>query len=415
MSASFSEEALTVSHVSSGKEFNEFARIEGLGPAMQQWLRESFHIHTVADLANLSAEVVLSRLRDEEKDFCRREIERWIQQAQDFVAHETPWHTFATFVVSLQSRQSGGQMEQRTTAYFLEADRKAIWSGIECNGVYELMLDQLKRNFQLELEVNVPMESESKIEFEPVAAHQSSSEAIALPNDELFESTTIPEPTIQPELLAEDQSESPEPPDLELEAGVESEVETGNVLESTEALIPEPETETPIEATETPVEAEVTEPLILKITQVKFWQRAEVKELIRKGARKGEPEAEEAEEEVEIVINMAKRSLLGMLHAARPFQIEVTFELTGTGAAELIRESLTYHIQCFIRNRDDQRGTSLENGAMGTFTNGETTCTRRLPEITSLQPGLYRLQVVTRLKDVHASLDLFELPFIQVM
>ncbi len=446
MSISFAGGLQTAGNANKCKEFNEFAKIEGLGPAMQRWLRETFHVYTVADLANLSVNRVLSRLEDEEQAFCRHEIERWIQQAQGFAAQQSSWRTFATFVVSLQSRQVGGQTEQRTTAYFLEADRRAIWSGIECNGVYELMLDQLKHIFQPQPEVSAPMEPELKIEPElrdnSSSASESGSVLEAVEQESAHEPDRQPEPVderssqLESETQAEPLSDSSSEPEA-VAAVIEIEVETPGLesysttpaesvtdeepLEFTSAVASEPESEM-----ETDVA--VAEPLTLKITQLKFWQPPEAEKSAAEDAGEEEPEpkkarkvdakkveAEEPEPESAIVVNMAKRSLPGMLHAAKPFQIEVTFQLTGAGAVDLTRESLNYHIQCFIQNREVQRRIPLENSATGTFTNGKSTCTRRLPEITSLQPGFYRLQVVTQLKGGYASPDLLELPFVQVV
>lgn len=75
---------------------------------------------------------------------------------RDRASHESeqsPWQTFATFVVSLQSRQEQDHSVRRTVAYFLETDLRETWSDIECDSVYQLIADQLKRNFQLEPEI----------------------------------------------------------------------------------------------------------------------------------------------------------------------------------------------------------------------------------------------------------------------
>lgn len=424
MSTSLTGATVITGNGSRNKEFNEFAKIEGLGPAMQRWLRETFHVYTVADLANLSVNRVLSRLEDEEKEFCRREIERWIQQAQQFATEQTSWRTFATFVVSLQSRQVGGQTDQRTTAYFLEADRRAIWSGIECNGVYELMLDQLKHIFQSQPEVISQMESESSMETKSSDVSPSQPESVTALEQEQHEPETAAQTVIDPEPVDESPSES-EPvaesievessqPESELEEIVDTEPDIDESLESTTevSLTVESEPES---------EPEITEPITLEITQLKFWQPPEVEEPEEEPepkkteTKEAETEEEEAELEKAIVVNMAKRSLSGMLRKDEPFQLEVTFQITGTGASDLTRESLNYHIQCFIQNREHRKGVQLESKSTGTLSNGELTYTKRLPEITSLKPGLYRLQIVTRLDGGSVSPDLFELPLVQVI
>lgn len=413
---------LAPDNASKGKEFNEFARIEGLGPAMQRWLRETFHVYTVADLANLSVNRVLSRLEDEEKEFCRREIERWIQQAQQFAAQQTSWRTFATFVVSLQSRQVGGQTDQRTTAYFLEADRRAIWSGIECNGVYELMLDQLKHVFQSQPEVISQMESESSMETTSADVSPSQPEPASALEQEPHEPETEAQTVIDHETVDES---SPE-----LETVAESiEVESSQPESTMEEIVDTEPEDKPLESpkevslkteAEPEPEPEITEPITLEITQLKFWQPFNIEEPVEeepetKKAETKKAESEEDEAKKPIVVNMAKRSLSGMLRKEEPFELEVTFQITGTGASDLTRESLNYHLQCFIQNRENRKGIQLESKSTDTLTIGELTYTKRLPEIMSLKPGLYRLQVITRLDGGYAQPDLFELPFVQVI
>lgn len=174
MSDFFTNETLTTIHTEGAQEPNEFTQIEGLGTAMQRWLRKSLNVCTVAELAKLSVTQVLSRLGEEERTFGPCQLENWIQQAQQVVRQHTPWQTVVTFVVSLQVREVNGQPEQRTIAYCLEVDRKQIWSGVECNGVYELMLEQLKHVVQWGPEVSVPRvpepQRESKLQNSNPAA-----------------------------------------------------------------------------------------------------------------------------------------------------------------------------------------------------------------------------------------------------
>jgi len=403
MSSSFPEEAMTINHTSGGREFNEFAHIEGLGPAMRRWLRESFHIYTIADLANLSVELVLSRLRDEEKNFCRRDIERWIQQAQSFVAHQTPWHTFATFVVSLQSRQIGGQTEQRTTAYFLEADRRKIWSGIECHGAYELMLDQLKQAFHLEPEVKVPMSSESMSESKlsdsastPSEINLSERGPISklkeIKYESKAESSEIDQTETEVETLERSKSISestnidcaqsePEPKSIaKMESEVDESLDAATDVSLKQANKSKPGTT-------------IAEPLTLEITQLKFWQPYETP----------------------MVVDRSKRSLPRTLHQGRPLEMGVTLQLAGTGAVDLTRKLLSYHVQCFIQNRESRKQVQLEKLPADTLVEGEITYTKRLPEIALLEPGIYRLQVIARLDGGYVSPDCFELPLVQVV
>jgi hypothetical protein len=447
MSTSFTGKPVTIGNPNLSNEFNEFARIQGLGPAMQRWLRESFNIHTVTDLANLPISRVLFQLEDEGKAFAHDQIEWWVRQARLFVAEQTSWQTFATFVVSLQSRQVGGQTEQRTTAYFLETDQKKIWSGIECNGVYELILDQLKHLFQLEPEVTVPMASESKIKSEPIAERQSVPEPIDASTGVKPEPTQAPEPTIQSEPGTENQpalatvdtsTEAKPEPALAAESAIQSEPGAENqstpepVLDSVDAEVepsePEPHATVPREPTvsEAPWEftpevasaTEVTsepavavvEPLTLKINHLQFWQPLEAE----KSAEAESGTNEETEPEQPIVVNMARRSRPMMLRKESPFELEITFEITGTGGVELTQVPLQYHAECFVQNRNTREKIQLDNPSVGTLSAGDLTYTTRLPAVILQQSGLYRLEVVTRLDGGQVNPDFWELPCVQI-
>lgn len=431
MTASLTNEILTVSNASNGKEFNQFARIEGLGPATRRWLREVFNVHTLEDLAQLSvnrvlANPALSRLEYEGKAICQQKIERWIQQAQEFVAQKTTWQTFATFVVSLQARQVGGQTEQRTTAYFLEADRKKTWSGIECNGVYEMMLDQLKHPFQLEPEVNAPMEPEPRIEpqprieFKPVSESELDDENLADENladegpaelEPVFVSTTAQsDPALEPESQPEPVADSSVEP---ISEPLDFEGEIAEPVHATMQLKPDAEVE-PAELEAEP-EPEAAEPLTIEITQLKIWLPSEPEAPEQTVREPEKPATEEPEVEKAIVVNMPQSSFPGRLQHEKPFTLEVVFQISGTGAVDLTREPLHYQIQCFIQNRETREKMQLESPFPEMLTAGELIYTSRLPETILQQPGAYRFQIVISLDNGHVSPEMFELPFVQVV
>ncbi|MCK4471724.1 MAG: hypothetical protein KAW49_08045, partial [Anaerolineae bacterium] len=71
---------------SSYREDEDLTVIKGIGPARQQWLRESFNVRTYGDLAVLSADEIESRLKAEGRIASRSEIEQWIARAQELAA-----------------------------------------------------------------------------------------------------------------------------------------------------------------------------------------------------------------------------------------------------------------------------------------------------------------------------------------
>ena len=366
MSTSFTEKIPAVSYTGKGKDINEFAKIENLEPSMRQWLRETFQVVTLKDLANLSVNPVFFRLEDEDKGIPRREVESWIAQAKEFVAGETSWQTFATFVVSLQSRQIGEQIDQRTIAYYLEADKRKIWSGIEHDGVCKLMLDQL----------------------EPESPMSPLLQAKAI---ETSESTL------------EDDSDSST--DLVSKSTTDGESDLGETHEASEVVA---EGELAPES-ESPPDEEMEEPVRLEITQLKVCQPLEIEETETEGA-----EAEDIETEKIMVVDTTKRLLPGKLPKEKPFDVEVTFQLLGKGALELTKQPFTYHTEIYGHNRVTRKDLTVGQVSVGTLVDGELIYKSRFPEVTLPEAGPYHLQIITRLEGASVGPDLLELPFVQV-
>ncbi|HEY9659720.1 MAG TPA: hypothetical protein V6C65_14785, partial [Allocoleopsis sp.] len=167
-------------------------------------------------------------------------------------------------------------------------------------------------------------------------------------------------------------------------------------------------------------ELEDTSPLVLEITEIKVWQPAKMekptseKSKSRKSkSRKSKSEA--CEPEKAITANLAKRSLPGLIQQAKPFDLEVTFQITGSGAMDLTREQLHYHSEAYIRDYTTGKTVSLGRSAAQTLVAEELTYTSRFTNISFQNPGSYRLQVVTKLDRGYASPVFLELPFVQVI
>lgn len=410
------------------------SQLAGLGPTTQRWLQETFKVQTLEDLTDLSVNQVLAnpalaQLGAEEKNLCRQKLEQWIQQAQEIVAENQTWQTFATFVVSLQSRQVGEHTQQRTTVYCLESDRRVIWSGIECDGVYNLMLDQLKHTFQLESEVNIPMAPEPRIE--PDTVDESLAEPAAATTSEQTESPTTPASTsASPAAMA-----SATPPEAAAEPfAIETDQTVGpdSLSEDSPSATSSASADLADEPTAgAETVATMAEPLSLEITQLQFWQPADPQlPKTAPAVRTGEPgedrpstmepdrdEAEtetETETEIAIAVNLAHRSLSETLFSQKPLTLEVTFQITGTAAVKLTQQSHHYQVQCFIQHRLTGERVEVESSTDTSLKPGELTYTHRLPPITLAQSGPYRLQIVTKLDGGHVCPDIVELPFVRM-
>lgn len=148
----------------SEKAHDDLTEIRGIGSTRQQWLRESFDIHTYQDLAALSVDEIESRLRVDGQIPSRKAIETWVIQAQELAnpvigrevsppAKQNGWKPFASFVVEFQNRAGGPPTrEYRTAVHYMEEDVGTYWSGIENGRLCQWMLDQIRDKMALEPE-----------------------------------------------------------------------------------------------------------------------------------------------------------------------------------------------------------------------------------------------------------------------
>lgn len=451
METSFTGETPAEGNIGKGKDIDEISRIDNLEPAIKCWLQEVFQVVTLKDLAALSVDQVFSRLEAEGQEVTHGEVERWIAQAKELTAEETSWQTFATFVVSLQSQPVGEQINQRTIAYYVEADQRIIWPGIESNGVCALILDQLKSESQAQIDTQAPVAADSIAERASKATAEMSLEVNHTPElaDEFADLNR--EETVDnqgPGLNKEKQvleSEPIVPSPMESKANESSEStpdessttgdpaseltsehpsdsdQADEILESTNEII-----EPPFEHTLEPVthpgspelaaedevafdrkslpQVEIGEPVTLKITQLKVYQPLTPNKASVSGAKT----------EKIMVFDTAKRLFSGELPKEKPFDFEITFQLSGARVAELTKQSLTYHAEVYGQNRKTRKKLALGQTPAGKLVDGELTYSCRLPAVTLPESGSYRLQVITQLDGASVSPDFWELPFVQV-
>lgn len=133
--------------------FDDLTIIKGIGPARQQWLRQSFGVRTYADLALLLPDQIEAMLKADGQIARRSAVEEWVAQAQTLTGTGSArpllklpsdefadWHPFASFVVEIQSREENGRTAAtRTAVQHIERDKNATWPGIEreklCNWI----------------------------------------------------------------------------------------------------------------------------------------------------------------------------------------------------------------------------------------------------------------------------------------
>lgn len=150
------------------QSYDDLTVIKGIGLARQQWLRESFNVRTLKDLAALSLDEVEAQLKAAGQITSRRIINQWLDQAKqqivvntqaalltagstkaanatvDNPANKDSWKPIASFVVDFQTRTSNNQIqEQQIKVHHIESDTCATWSKAEYAQVCQWMLDKL--------------------------------------------------------------------------------------------------------------------------------------------------------------------------------------------------------------------------------------------------------------------------------
>jgi hypothetical protein len=111
-------------------------------------LARVLNVQRFADLARLTVDEIEAHLKAENLIASRRDIATWIARAQELseshmIKDVDGWKPFASFVVEFQrSLSEAGDLAQRTTVHYVEADHGQTWDGIECEALCEWMLEK---------------------------------------------------------------------------------------------------------------------------------------------------------------------------------------------------------------------------------------------------------------------------------
>lgn len=150
--------------------YDDFTVIKGIGVTRQQWFRDSFHVHTLEELATLAIHDIEAQLKANRQIVSREQIVRWIAEANRLAnvtdhssspaaslvnsesgaqerqqADKPRWKPFASFVVEYQTRLVDSQKkEQCTKVHHIETDTCAAWSGIAKEQLCEWIIAKLE-------------------------------------------------------------------------------------------------------------------------------------------------------------------------------------------------------------------------------------------------------------------------------
>lgn len=337
---------------SSDREYEDLTAIKGIGPARQQWLREALDVHTIPQLAALSADEIESRLKAAGQLASRKEIEGWLDQAQEMAVAAEPaspqdiatiaeepggsvndlanvdeplprdlepensetgkkertlgeedgWKPFASFVVEFQVRQQAGQAQERQTkVHYMEADKSETWPGLEAEQLCQWMLAQVTGK------------------------------------------------------------RKPEPKRDELPAEIKP------------ALTP---------------------PVTVAVSRIGVFQP---------------PQAQ-----TPVGFAQAQQLFPGAIKGDEPFGLEVSFGLAGPTAADLIKKHPSYLAKFYVRSISTGAKLHLGDTQSDTLSEGKLNYTAVLPTAT-LTPGVYRLEALITFRDAPIGPGYLEVPMLQVV
>jgi hypothetical protein len=340
-------------------EYDDLKKLKGIGPARDQWLRDTFHVRTFHDLASLSADEIDLQLKAEGKVVTLSTIETWVAEAARLASqaeHGEPqtaeemrpaaregWKPFASFVVEFQERETETGTVQQTVVHHMEADQSETWPGVAYGAISGWIAEQLGDRIR--------QPPASAVVTHPVLGTE------AMYSQKLQE------------VIAKAQRMSPE------------RVQPAPPIEPAGHLVVK-ERETVAE--EPMIRAPATTPLQVRITRLQAVQFG------------------------------VARKPLNYVTGGEPFALEAVLELTGLDALEV--ENMPATLGADFYASDLATGSVVHLGSVPPVTLSKDVTSHKvtLPEAT-LGPGMYRVQVVVKFEGVPVMGYLDVVPLIQAL
>jgi hypothetical protein len=354
-----------------GSKKDDFRVIKGIGEALDEWLRESFNVHTYAELAKLSARELRSRAFHDDVGLTSSKIKEILDEAKKLAdasqspapesgqpvsppapktaqpvssqAEEGPvarpekendWKEFASFMVYFERKVVGGREEKRTTIerrtaiHHMETADQESWPGIVADHACQWMLERLG-------------------EKEKVGAKEEAPSA------------ETPKPSRR---IASDR-------------------------------IVTKEEEAPIEETLSTAKVPVTGPMALDITGIQVFQPPS----------SGQPQDLFAE----------SRTFNGFVKGGAPLSFAATFQLTGLGASDATKSQKEFRVIFNGENIFTSAVTRIGVSKPDFLKEGQLSYTTLLSPFT-LSPGVYRLEIIVTVQDVLPLWASIGVPLLQV-
>ncbi|GAB4199133.1 MAG: hypothetical protein Fur006_49530 [Coleofasciculaceae cyanobacterium] len=118
--------------------------------------------------------------------------------------------------------------------------------------------------------------------------------------------------------------------------------------------------------------------------------------------------------EVPMVVDRTGQGFPNFIKSSVPFALEITVSLAGLNVADVAKQKLIFCTKAYARHRATGAITNFGNTQFNSLIKNQLSYTIRLPE-TTLQPGMYRLQILVTLQGLPATPGCFEVPLLQVV
>ena len=333
------------------EEYDDLTKIRGIGPVKQQLLREYLQVDTFRTLANLSVDEIESQLSVHGHTISRSEIEGWIVQAQELAAVD----------------------EQSPQTVELPKPEVAEFS-------------------------NLPTGED---EPSPAPSRQRTTQEALIPSPEEREWSSFASFTVelQRRVITKQLEEKRtvvrhrETDKLETWSDIEIQQLPRWILNQLSI----PRQQATLEPRQAGIEAESSTcsmPIAVEITQVRAFQPPNT--------------------EMPLVIDQTSQMFPGTISSGKPFVLEIDLKLVELTATQMVKQSITYYAQCYVRYRSTGLITHLGDTEAGSLVEGQLSYTAMLPEAT-LPSGMYRLQVLLTVQGAPATPGFLEVPLLPVV
>lgn len=410
---------------------DDLTSIKGIGDSLKQWLRDTFKVHTFAEIAALSAQEVETRAKRDGRFLPLSKIEQILAQARGLVSKSlipatesrrrktskkvNDWKEFASFMVYFERKVVGGKeekrtkVERRTAIHHMETGEQESWSGVDAEQACHWMLHRLSTKAGIAAEeivtttkptlksrpatITPPADNDwqSFLPGAPDAVEPVPADAHRTREPEAVKAAT-PSPA-KPETaqtLSNDTSNiqvfQPLSPDQLQEMLAQNRASVSE-KEATKVAIPQV-------AVPSPAEVSTSQAVALEVT----------------GIQVAQPSSSDQPQD----LFAQNRAFSGYVKGGEPLSFAVKFRLTGTGAAAIAKRNSPFSVVFNAEDLMTSTVTRLGVSRPDFLKDGQLTYTAALSPLV-VPPGIYHLRIVTTVRDPQPLWDSTEVPVLQVV